>query len=318
VIATEERFLTRHGLAARRLALFLLGHPERQRLPRVRDLSVRLGVGNGTVQAAFGLLAEAGAIETTARGHLGTVLERADRAALWRLGGLGTLFAAMPLPYSRRYEGLATGLRGAFEEAGAPFAVMFVRGAADRVAALVEGKADVAVVSRLAADELAAQHPVELLADLGPATYVGAHGLLVRRGADPLRPGLRVAVDGSSPDQRILARRLFAGRPVVWVDVPYMQLPGLFARGEVDATVWNLDEAASRLGEGVEAVPLDGTEPPWAAGARDPDGRNSRAALLIRTGHPSRALAAVRERLDLGTVTRYQDEVLRGDRTPAY
>lgn len=312
MISVEERFLTRNGRAARRLAVLLLDHAEDARLPRLRDLAEELGVGNGTVQAALRLLEEAGAVETTARGHLGTFLARADRGALWRLSGLGTLVAAMPLPYSRRYEGLATGLRDAFEQAGAPFAVTFMRGAHTRVTALLEKKADLVVLSRLAADELMAAHPVELVADLGPGTYVGAHGVLVRRGRDLSAAGLRVAVDRSSPDLELLTERTFAGRDdVEWVEASYMQLPDLFARNEVDATVWNLDESEARLGPHVEVRPLG------AEITRELDGRNSRTAIVGRGGE-DQPLAAVRRSLDLATVTAVQGEVLRGERIPSY
>ncbi|MGV9313923.1 GntR family transcriptional regulator YhfZ [Streptomyces sp. NPDC003691] len=308
----ESRLLTRNGLAARRLAALLLHHEPDTRLPRVRDLAGELGCGNGTVQAALQLLEESGAIATTARGHLGTFLDRSDRAVLWRLSGLGTLLAAMPLPYSRRYEGLATGLRGAFEEAGAPFAVTFMRGAGARTAALLEGRADLVVLSRYAADRLIAEHPVELVADLGPATYVGAHGMLVRRGADLTAPGLRVAVDHASEDLRMLVERVFAGRDdIEWRETSYMQLHDHFARDEVDATVWNLDEAPGRFAAGVDVVPL-GDEV-----TRELALRNSSAALISRTGGAP-ALAAVREALDLSTVTRLQGEVLRGERVPSY
>ncbi|MGW0289082.1 GntR family transcriptional regulator YhfZ [Streptomyces tuirus] len=308
---TDERFLTRNGLAARQLAVLLLGQKEDTRLPRVRDLAQQLGVGNGTVQAALQLLEESEAIETVARGHLGTFLIRSDRAVLWRLSGLGTLLASMPLPYSRRYEGLATGLRAAFEEAGAPFAITFMRGAGTRAAALIEGKADLVVLSRFAADRLVEQHPVELVADLGPATYVGAHGLLLRHGADPDAAGLRVAVDSASEDQRMLTERAFAGREVTWVEASYMQLPDLFARGDVDATVWNLDEVHAGLGPGVDALPLG------AEITRDLSLRNSSAAIIGRT-REAQALTVVRELLDLSVVTAVQSEVLGGKRLPSY
>lgn len=181
----DERFLTRNGHAARQLAALLIrqgAHGAGARLPRVRDVAELLGVGNGTVQSALRLLEEAGAIKTVARGHLGTFLVGSDRAALWRLSGLGAVQAAMPLPHSRRFEGLATGLRAAFEEAGAPFALTFLRGAAARLAALAEGRAELAVLSRFAADRLTGRQPVELIADLGPGTYVGAHALVLRPG----------------------------------------------------------------------------------------------------------------------------------------
>lgn len=308
----DERLLTRNGLAARQLAVTLLNHDEDTRIPRLRDLAEELGVGNGTVQAAFQLLEEAGAIKTVARGHLGTFLVYADRAVLWRLSGLGTLLAAMPLPYSRRYEGLATGLRAAFEQARAPFALTFMRGAHTRVSALLEGKADLVVLSRFAADRLMAEHPLELVADLGPATYVGAHGVLVRHGVDLAGHGLRVAVDRSSEDLELLNERMFAGRAdVKWVEASYMQLPDLFARGEVDASVWNLDEAQGRLGDGVDVVPL-GDEI-----SRELALRNSSAAIVGRA-EATHTLSAVIEALDLSLVTTFQDEVLRGERIPSY
>ncbi|MEV8392545.1 MULTISPECIES: GntR family transcriptional regulator YhfZ [unclassified Streptomyces] len=308
----DERFLTRNGLAARQLAVLLLNHEPETRLPRVRDFAVELGVGNGTVQAALQLLENAEAIETTARGHLGTFLVRSDRSILWRLSGLGTLLAAMPLPYSRRYEGLATGLRSAFEEAGAPFAITFMRGAGARTTALLEGKVDLVVLSRFAADRLIEDHPVELVADLGPATYVGAHGLLVRRGSDPETLGLRVAIDHASEDQRMLAERAFAGRSdIEWVEASYMQLRELFEHDRADATVWNLDEVQGLLGTSVDVLPL-GDEV-----TRDLSLRNSRAAIIGRT-EGAKALGAVRESLDLSVITALQAEVLRGERTPSY
>ncbi|GAA2322821.1 GntR family transcriptional regulator [Streptomyces kunmingensis] len=310
----DDRFLTRNGLAARQLAVLLMGHERDTRLPRVKDFAQELGCGNGTVQAALRLLEESGGIATAARGHLGTFLVRSDRAILWRLSGLGTLLAAMPLPYSRRYEGLATGLRAAFEEAGTPFAITFMRGAGDRTAALLEGKVDLVVLSRFAADGLVEQHKdqLALVADLGPATYVGAHGFLVREGVSLDAPGLRVAVDHASEDQRMLAERAFAGRDdIQWVESSYMQLRDLFAQKQADATVWNLDEVQGRLGMEVDVLPL-GDEV-----TRDLALRNSSAAIIGRT-EGAKALSAVRDALDLSQVAQLQSEVLRGERIPSY
>ncbi|MDJ1130360.1 GntR family transcriptional regulator YhfZ [Streptomyces iconiensis] len=310
----DDRFLTRNGLAARQLAALLLGSEPDSRLPRVRDLAEQLGCGNGTVQAALRLLEESGAIETAARGHLGTFLVHSDRSVLWRLSGLGTLLAAMPLPYSRRYEGLATGLRTAFDEAGTPFALTFMRGAGTRTTALLEGKTDLVVLSRFAADRLIEEHPGELslVVDLGPATYVGAHGLLLRKGADLGKPGLRVAVDHASEDQHILAERAFVGRAdIEWVESSYMQLRDLFAQDRVDVTLWNLDEVQGRVGMNVDVLPL-GDEI-----TRDLALRNSSAAVIGRSASDN-ALNAVRDALDLSRVTALQTEVLRGDRMPSY
>ncbi|WP_326618249.1 GntR family transcriptional regulator [Streptomyces decoyicus] len=314
----DERFLTRNGHAARQLAALLIRQGTDgagARLPRVRDVAELLGVGNGTVQSALRLLEEAGAIKTVARGHLGTFLVGSDRAALWRLSGLGAVQAAMPLPHSRRFEGLATGLRAAFEEAGAPFALTFLRGAAARLTALAEGRAELAVLSRFAADRLTGRQAVELIADLGPGTYVGAHALVLRPGVTLGSPGLRIAVDDASEDQRMLAERVFAHRPgVAWVPCSALQVREALAQGRADATVWNLDEVPGQLGSEVQVLPL-GDEL-----TRDLAVRHTSAALIGRTGEATGAgaLAAVRDAVDLSVVTAVQGEVLRGERVPAY
>lgn len=168
------------------------------------------------------------------------------------------------------------------------------------------------VLSRFAADRLIEEHPVELVADLGPATYVGAHGLLLRHGITQDSAGLRVAVDHASEDGRMLAERVFAGRTdIEWVEASYMQLRELFERDLADATVWNLDEAQDRLGAGVDVLPL-GDEI-----NRDLSLRNSSAAIIGRT-EGAKALGAVRDSLDLSIVTSVQTQVLRHERTPSY
>src|SRR5690606_6618946 len=123
---------------------------------------------------------------------LGTFIDAIDHRLIWELAGGQSVSVAMPLPYSRRYEGLATGLHAAFGRAGVPLTLMFVRGSIDRARALQQERADFAVMSRFSAE---AGPGVEIVHDFGPHTYVGAHGLVVVEGRDPDDPDLRVAVD---------------------------------------------------------------------------------------------------------------------------
>ncbi|HEY0188065.1 MAG TPA: GntR family transcriptional regulator YhfZ [Cellulomonas sp.] len=303
-------FLSRNGLAAMQLARRLLALPVGDQLPRVRDMAVDLGCGNGTIQVALELLEQSGAITTRSRGHLGTFLEGADRAMLWELGGLGTLAVAMPLPYSRRYEGLASGLRCAVDQAGLPMSLSYMRGSLDRVAAVVEGRIDVAVTSGLAFDLIRSEAPIALLADLGTQTYVSEHGLVLADGHDETEPGLRVGVDRSSVDQVHLVAQLFAGRTdVSYVEVSYNQLDRAFADGEVEATVWNLDEIDQHLSAPVSVRPL-------ADGLVD-GSRNTNAVLVVREG-TDRVPPALLAQVDLDLVRTVIQEVLHGRRIPSY
>ena len=82
----------------------------------------------------------------------------------------------MPLPYTRLYEGLASGLKAQFD--GIPFYYAHMRGADIRVECLLNGVYDMAVVSRLAAESLS--HAKRLM----PRAGVGAAHLRWRAPVD--------------------------------------------------------------------------------------------------------------------------------------
>lgn len=302
-------FMSRNGLAAMQLARQLLGLPVGAQLPRARDMAAELGYGNGTIQAGLALLEQTGAIATTSRGRLGTFLDRADRAMLWDLGGMGSLSVAMPLPYSRRYEGLASGLRCAFDAIRIPLSLSYMRGSAERIATLVEGRVDIAVTSGLAFELVSDDAPVAELADLGPRTYVSDHGLVLAPGRSADDPGLRVAVDHSSADQTRLVEQEFGGRDdVTFVAISYNQLDEGFSQGLIDATVWNIDEIDQHLSVPVHVEPLA-----HSAGSA----RNSHAVLVVREGS-SRVPAAFFSDVDLDLVRTVLDDVLEARRVPSY
>lgn len=304
-------FMSRNGLAAMQLARQFLALPIGEQLPRVRDMAVSLGCGNGTVQAGLALLEDVGAISTTARGRLGTFLDRADRAMLWDLGGMGSLTLAMPLPYSRRYEGLASGLRRAFDVVGIPFSLAYMRGSSERANALLEGRVDIAVMSGLAYDLCAEESPVSALADLGPRSYVADHGLVLAPGKSRDDVGLRVAVDRTSADQVRLVDDVFGERSdVVFVDTFYNQLDAGFTSGTIDATVWNLDEIDQHLSATVTVEPL-------AELTSKASARNTHAVLVVREGS-TRVPAAFFADVDLELVRTVLDDVLAARCLPSY
>lgn len=301
-------FMSRNGLAAMQLARQILALPVGEQLPRARDMAADLGYGNGTVQAGLALLEQSGAIATTSRGRLGTFLDRADRAMLWDLGQMGSLSLAMPLPYSRRYEGLASGVRSAFDQLGVPLSLSYMRGSAARIASLVEGRVDVVVTSGLAVDLLSPDAPITEIADLGPGTYVSEHGIVLAEGHRPEDHGLRVAVDRSSADQVHLVEQVFGGRDdVTFVDTSYNLLDEGLNQGLVDATVWNLDEIDLHLSVPVTVHPL----------TQIADGRNTHAVFVACEGTP-RVPQAFFDDVDLDLVRTVLDDVLHARRMPSY
>ncbi len=108
-------------------------------------------------------------------GRNGSYLVEMDNKALLTHVDINNVVCAMPLPYTRLYEGLASGLKAQFD--GIPFYYAHMRGADIRVECLLNGVYDMAVVSRLAAESYLTQKGLCLALELGPHTYVGEHAV---------------------------------------------------------------------------------------------------------------------------------------------
>lgn len=305
----DQTLLTRHGIAVTKIARELLACEVGARIPRIEDFSASCGVGRGTVQSALQLLAGSKAIHLESRGHLGTFLKNADFPRLWEFAGLKNLMGAMPLPYSRRNEGLATGLYAAFEHKNVPFHLSYMRGSANRVKALNEGRYDFVLLSTRAANHAVSENNGRIVHRFGPKTYVGAHALLIRSDDKPLlRRGMRVGVDSSSVDQQTLTFEMCRGVEVTYVELPYMQLFEQLVQGNIDAAVWNADEVKQWFGddEHIQVVPLtidehDATE----------------AALLVREEDHG-FFQNLLKLIDLEQVVQVQRDVLDGLQVPRY
>ncbi|WP_371017671.1 GntR family transcriptional regulator YhfZ [Pseudalkalibacillus sp. JSM 102089] len=247
-----EKLYSKNGLAARRIAANLIAIEPGSRIPRVSDFVTETSLGRGTIQGALRLLEEIGAIVLEARGHLGTFLVRTDRELLWDIAGLGSVMGAMPLPYSRKYEGLATGLVQVLEMMKIPFNLAFMRGSSNRIEALKAGRYDFVIVSRLAA-ELAVRNDarIEMAKTFGNNSYVSGHEIFFSDSkTERIQNGMRVGIDYSSADQHLLTEYEVEGIDVQLIEVNYMQMMEMLKNNEIDAAVWNKDEIIHSEGMG--------------------------------------------------------------------
>ena len=70
----KGKLIQKVGIITQKVAAELIALDEGDRVPTVVELSERYGVSRGTVQTAFSLLREEGAITLQPRGHMGTFL----------------------------------------------------------------------------------------------------------------------------------------------------------------------------------------------------------------------------------------------------
>src|SRR5699024_2723767 len=96
--------------AAKEIAKILIPIEPGSRIPRIDDFAQRLSLGRGTVQGGLRVLEDSQVVELQSKGHLGTYLVQKNERLLKKVAGVGAYLGAMPLPYSKMYEGLATGM----------------------------------------------------------------------------------------------------------------------------------------------------------------------------------------------------------------
>lgn len=309
----QRKLLTRQGLLARNLARRLIGNKVGDRVPGVADLAQDSGVGYGTVQEAMRLLDDVGAASFRRRGAQGTVLEEVNDEVLWELASAGALAGGLPLPYTRRYEGLATGLFTSLAGAGVPINLSFMRGGVPRLEALLAGGLDFAVTSVFTAEAFAEDNPdaIEVALRLGPGTYVSKHQTIF---GDPrnerLEAGMRVGIDRDSVDQSRMTEMEIeeVDGEVELVPLTYTQLLRELEVGELDAAVWNSEDIN---GSRFKVVPLRSPK------ARDLSGSNTAAAVSVRADDDFTA-RILGTKLHAEQLLGVQQEVLDGTLVPRY
>ncbi len=304
--------LSKQGLAVVKLAGLFLTHRPGDRIQPIQQYAEEFGTGVGTVQAAIAYLQEIGAVELDSRGHLGTFVRSVNYTLIWSLTGQDYVVGGMPLPYSRRYEGLATGLHEAFSRAGVALNLVYTRGSLNRLRALEKARFDFVVLSRYAFNNSIEQGlAVEEALGLGTESYVGQHIILLReRGQREITDGMRVGIDPASIDQVLLTREACRGRNVTFVEMTYMNLMAAMERGQIDATVWNRDDFSTSA-HPFEAVPLSlGDETPHVD-------ENTEAVIAVPRGNQL-VLQTVRSVVDKDFVRDIQKQVMENRMMPIY
>jgi ABC-type amino acid transport substrate-binding protein len=303
--------VSKQGVAVMKLATLLLIHQRGDRIQPVQQYAEELGTGVGTVQAALAYLQEIGAVGLESRGHLGTFIREIDYPLIWSLTGQNQIVGGMPLPYSRRYEGLATALHDAFRQAEVALNLVYTRGALNRLRALEGGKFDFIVLSRFALNNaIERELAVEEVLGLGRESYVGQHVILLRdRDQQEIVDGMRVGIDPSSIDQVLLAKGACRGKNVEFVEVGYMNLVAALEKGQIDATVWNEDDFSTSA-HPFKAVPL-------ALSDLDQTHDNTEAVIAVQRGNRL-VLQTLRAIIDPEMIRDIQTQVMENRLLPAY
>lgn len=308
VVALDDpipELFSKQGAVIAELAGALLGQQLGERTAGVVAYARAFDAGIGTVQGALEHLQHRGAARFDTRGRLGSVLVDADRPLLWRIARQRAVRGLLPLPYSRRLAGLATGVRAQFEAHRTDLDMRYLGGAPARLAALADGRCDWVIVSQYAFERAGAGGDAVL--KLGAGSALGEPVLLARHSISMLSDGLRIGVDPHSPDHQAQVEAACRGYAVIPIAIDYARGPALLRDGTIDATIWSHEDIPADL-PGCRIIPL--APGSWPAAT-------SEAIIVTRSGDRACALLLLGI-LDAVRITQTQQAVLLFEQAPAY
>lgn len=245
----QQQFYQKTGTAVVKLAQLLMAANVNQRLESISDYQEKLGFSRGTIQNALKFLKDQGAVTIKNQGHLGSLLIAIDYQKLQSFAIQDSMTGTMPLPYSKSYEGLATGLHETFREAHMKLNLAYVRGSENRIAGVSQGMYQFAIVSKYAAvHAIKEQYPLEICLTFKEGSFLSKHVLLSAKEEqiEQITDGQRIGIDWSSIDQKMLTQFLVQDKKITYVDMPGHQIIQQIRAKVIDVGIWNYDEIAEK------------------------------------------------------------------------
>ncbi len=304
----KEILFSKNGIATYTLAREFIKYHVGDKIPTVSELSETFGLARGTVQNAVKLLQQSDAIRIESKGHVGSYLMKKNMTILLEFAGISSIVGVMPLPYSKRYEGLASGLLVTMENHyNIPASMAFMRGAKNRISMLISNRYDFAIISRSAAEQIIKEHDnILIVMSFGKNSYLSEHVIIFKDDQmKEIQDGMRVGIDYDSVDQRVLTEKVCAGKNVEYVHVDYSRIVERVINGEIDAAIWNKDEIIEKFMK-VNYTELNGYD------------SVTDEAVMVVSKEESEMVELLKNIIDPQTVVNIQKLVLEGKVTPSY
>jgi hypothetical protein len=306
---SDVKLMQKSGRVTISIAKELLALNEGARIGTIKDYTEKFQVARGTVQGALKLLEKNRTIMLESRGHLGTFLTGIDYERLCEFADIGTIMGVMPLPYSKLYEGLATGLYRSMEEKKISFGLAYMRGAKTRLKALEKGRYDFAIVSKLAALHAIKENMnIEIAMHFGKNSYVNDHVIVFGDSSKKaIEDGMKVGIDISSIDHYLLTLKQCSSKNIQTVELAYNQIISKLVNREIDAAVWNIDEIIEQK-INIKYCPLD---------KNNCEKDDTEAVLVVK--RDNEFLTKLLKRfINEKQVISYQQQVVKGEIIPNY
>ena len=227
-----------------------------EKVKSVKEYSDSLGISVGSIQKAFDKLEDENVFVLEKKGVLGKILKSKNKNKLIFHSSLKSIVGVMPLPYSKRYEGLATAIKSAFENAGINFYFAYMQGSRIRLRMLKEKIYDFAIMSDLAYINFKTKEIKKVL-DFGNESYVSKHILITN---NLKNENLRIGIDKNSEDQYFLSERYFKNTNCEFVNINSDNILREILYNNIDQAIISMDDIEDKEIEKVNIIDLEDKE----------------------------------------------------------
>lgn len=299
---------SKNAQTVRQLAKYFISIDVGSRINTVSQFEQTVNSARGTIQNSLKILSDANAISLVPRGHLGTFLVSKNLSMLLQFADISFLIGVMPLPYSKIYEGLSTGLIKTMEnKLNIPVNMAHMRGANQRIQMVLSKRYDFAVISKYAAQNYIKDNEgIEILIEFEPYSYLQNHVIMF---SDPnqtkITENMRIGIDYDSIDQSSLTLEATKNIKVELIPTSYNQFVNKLINGEIDAAIWNGDEITHRSRiRNIQNLELDN--------------KDNTIAVIVVNKDREELKSLIKELINIEAVQSIQKEVVAGKILPSY
>lgn len=233
----KKELITKKGHVYMSLCDELLNLQINKTLPSIKDLSHKYQVGRGTVQEVVNQLIEDQLIEVLKNGRKGTKIVFINYQEILKIVVSDQLFVTMPLPYTTRYEGLATAIKETLQkQTNLKVNLLYAKEVKTREKLLENRSVQFAIFSEYDALKLIEKNPnLSILTKLESNSYLSKHVKVINS-----QTINKIGIDLDSAVHTKLIQKYFPLSPKI--NMPYNLLKRNLDRKIIGQTILNFDD----------------------------------------------------------------------------
>lgn len=304
----KKSLLTKNAQAIQVIAQDFMNTEIGERIKTVSEFETMIDVARGTIQNSIKLLTKTEAVVLISKGALGTYMVKKNLHLLLDFAGFSFIIGVMPLPYSRLYEGLSTGLLETMEQnLNIPVNMAYMRGASRRIEMILNNRYDFAIISKYAAmRHIEEDDDIQIIKEFPIHSYLNNHVLMTRKGEDiNTLDVIKVGIDYDSIDQVAITKEIIKNKNVKLIGISYNQILEKLASKEIDGAVWNGDEINYSIVD-IDVVSIPVKE------------ELNTIAVIVINKERTELVSLLTHWIDEEKVIEIQKQILDGDKLPSY